>query len=191
MYRICPLKYSHFNISDQGAEKLVYSLALNTTLNRLDLTDNYISDQGAEKFELILGCNTNLRKLDLAYNIITDKGVKALMKGVAINDTLTSLRLTGNKIGDKGAEAIAKELIVHKTVNLKVTNDITVNKKINQALLVQYKILKEAGGIEKEGAFIPFRELIIEELLIGNGIEIPEYEDPSIEVAGEIVEDIL
>jgi len=23
---------------------------------------------------------------------------------------------------------------------------------------VQYKILKEAGGIEKEGAFIPFRD---------------------------------
>ena len=123
--------------------------------------------------------------------MITDKGVEKLMEGVTINDTLATLILTGNKIGDKGAAAIAKELVVHKAVNLSVLTHTEVAKKLHQELSAQYKILREAGGIEKEGAFIPFGELGMDALLEGNGIEIPGYEDLSIEVAGETVEDIL
>ena len=86
------------------------ALGANTTLQSLDLSDNYIRADGAAAIGKGLGSNTALQSLDLYNNFIGDKGAAAIVTGLGANTVLQSLGLSNNNIGAEGAVAIGKGL---------------------------------------------------------------------------------
>ena len=112
-------KYSHVidfrkvtvkGISDDGAVALAQALHHNSTLVRLDLSNNSISDAGAVALSQALHDNSTVQWLDLSNNSISDAGAGALAHGLHHNYTLESLGLSNNSISDAGAVALAQAL---------------------------------------------------------------------------------
>eukprot|EP00949_MAST-11_sp_MAST-11-sp1_P005148 g5148.t1 len=91
-------------------------------LNNLSLRSSYIRDHGARMLSRTLALNSSLRWLDLSENSIGDNGAVALGKALRRNKSLQELKIkgfewgTGIKIGSAGATALAKSLQMNKTL---------------------------------------------------------------------------
>ena len=89
-------------ISDAGAVAIAQALHHNSTLKRLDLSQNSISDAGAVAIAQALHYNSTLEWLNLSDNSIGDTGAIALARGLHCNHTLKWLNLSGNSISEIG-----------------------------------------------------------------------------------------
>lgn len=102
------------NLSDNeltlADRKLTNAIAKNTTLKRLDLSNNNINIEGVKHLANILKENKTLQEINLAGNNIGDKGAKCLADMLAVNKTLQVIELNLNDIGDEGAQSIAASL---------------------------------------------------------------------------------
>ena len=103
-------------ISDAGAVALAQALHHNSTLWKLDLSNNSIGDAGAVALAQALHHNSTLGELDLSNNSIGDAGAVALAQALHHNSTLWKLHLSNNSIGDAGAVALAQALHHNSTL---------------------------------------------------------------------------
>ena len=83
--------------------------AKNTSLKRLDLSNNFIGQEGAEAFGVVLRFSYTLYELNLSRNNIGDEGVEVIARGLRENaDTqLRRLDLSWNGIKDDGARNLS------------------------------------------------------------------------------------
>ena len=110
------LELSNNNISDAGAVALAQALHYNYALERLYLSNNNISDAGAVALAQALHHNSTLKKLYLSNSNINDAGAGALVQALHHNSTLESLNLSTNNISDGGAVALAHALHHNSTL---------------------------------------------------------------------------
>ncbi|KAJ1341617.1 hypothetical protein BSLG_003806 [Batrachochytrium salamandrivorans] len=115
----------HHGIGIRGAQALAHVLKLNTTLVRLDLTNNSIKN-GPESGKAIatmiadntslttvllrglalgvaLVANETLRDLNVSWNEMRSRGIGALLTGAKDNISLIYLNIRNNGIGENGA----------------------------------------------------------------------------------------
>jgi Ran GTPase-activating protein (RanGAP) involved in mRNA processing and transport len=97
------------NITSQGASILSEGLNHNTTLESLDLRNNYISDLGVQSLSLAI-MHSNLKTLNLESNGITAEGAQYLAQMIKNNQTLTELYVSKNHLGDRGVELLSNAL---------------------------------------------------------------------------------
>ena len=133
-------KYSHVidfrkvtvkGISDDGAVALAKVLHHNSTLGRLELSNNSISDDGAVALSQALHYNSTVQWLDLSNNSISDAGAVALSQALQDNSTVQWLDLSNNSISDAGAVALAQAL--HDNYTLESLGLSIANNSISDA----------------------------------------------------------
>ena len=90
------------NIEPKGAIEILNSLT-NTTVETLNLSDNYIGDDGANQIGLFLETNKILKQLSIQENRITDVGMASISKGLTKNKGLQFLGVQWNFITNNGA----------------------------------------------------------------------------------------
>ena len=104
-------------IGHEGATALAESLQANSTLETLDVRQNWLSDEGCYGFgEVHFG---SLTHLDLRDNHIGTAGCHALAKGFKRNSTLTSLNLHSNVMGQEGLWALGDALVTRRRLFFK------------------------------------------------------------------------
>ncbi|KAM8945377.1 leucine-rich repeat-containing protein 45 isoform 2-T2 [Pelodytes ibericus] len=81
-------------------------LAINQTLQKLDLRNNQISHKGAEELAMTLKRNVTLQELDLRWNNISLLGGRAMLSCMETNRSLLKLQLSGNNIASDILKAI-------------------------------------------------------------------------------------
>mmetsp|Transcript_18155 Transcript_18155/g.51206 ORF Transcript_18155/g.51206 Transcript_18155/m.51206 type:complete len:532 (+) Transcript_18155:93-1688(+) len=85
-------------LGDEGAQVIAKSLATNTHLENLRITNNEIGDAGCKALGKAIARNNTLKTLDLSFNdAITNKGASYLLKGLEANTSITQLTLLFNK----------------------------------------------------------------------------------------------
>jgi Ran GTPase-activating protein (RanGAP) involved in mRNA processing and transport len=110
------LKLCYNNITYLGIEILAKALSNNTTLERLNLFNNYISDEGVYHLTRVLSLNNSkLNVLFLGQNQITNKGIEHISEMLKTNQILTQLGLSNNKISDQGVILLANTLAYRNT----------------------------------------------------------------------------
>ena len=122
------------------------AVQINTKIQKLDMSDNYISDNGAAFISDTLMINESLKEVILRWNSITQQGAKSLSKAIYQTKTLQKLDLYHNDITDDGAAAISDSLKINESLqelNL-ADNNITHEgaKKIAEAIQVTKTLQK-------------------------------------------------
>lgn len=79
------------NISSSGAGFIADALMWNTTLQKLDLSDNAIDDNGMTKLSNVLMYHSSITYLDLFNNLFLNGGLKGLASMVENNKKLITL----------------------------------------------------------------------------------------------------
>ena len=99
-----------------AAASLAEAMKVNTTLTRLELTDDNIGGAGAASFAEAIKVNTTLTQLDLSNDNIGDAGIASLAEAMKVNTTLTRLDLWDMNIGDAGAASLAEAMKSNTTL---------------------------------------------------------------------------
>ena len=121
-------------LCDEGAKALAEMLGgngtessgtVNTTLERVDLSDCRIGPVGAQHLAQALCVNTSVKTLDLSHNPLDDETAKALAEMLGgngaessgtVNTTLENVSLSKCYIGPVGAQHLAQALCVNTSV---------------------------------------------------------------------------
>ena len=104
--------------SDHAIEKLSAGLRANRSVTRLTLQCG-ITDTGAHHFAAMLAVNATLQELDLSCGSITDDGVGHLSQVLQHNSSVTHLKLSYNSsITNTGAVALGEMLRVNKSLRV-------------------------------------------------------------------------
>jgi len=160
------------SLGDDEAVHLTQSLAGNTTLRALDLSNNQIGEIGAKAVADFVK-NSSLKKLNFASNRlgnegalalarslkgsslqelclgdnqIGDMGVNAFAEALKQNTSLTWLSFHGNQVGDNGAVALANSLNQNKTLTLLSLFHNKVGEQGGQAFV---KVLDQNVAIQE------------------------------------------
>ena len=115
------LDISGNRISDDVIITFSESLKYNTTLMELSISRTNITTKG----NCVLQINSTLKKLDISDNDICDDGAITLSECLKTNVELIELDISWNKIGCKGASAIAKAIQVNIACNKRSNSKIT------------------------------------------------------------------
>ena len=106
------------DITDTGAQHLATMLAVNVTLQKLDLSIASITDNGVSHLSRALQHNSSVTHLDLSYNeSITNTGTVALGEMLKVNKSLRELNLYGTSVGEEGATALMEGLQHNQVLN--------------------------------------------------------------------------
>ena len=124
-------------ISNLEMESFAEALAVNSTLEKLDISNNNIATvntslkilnisnymgsndmNGRVDIFTALQRNTTLKALNLAHCGITDLVVESLAKALEINSTLKELNIIGNDVSDNGIVHIATSLQKNNTLKV-------------------------------------------------------------------------
>lgn len=89
---------------------LVPSIAINTTLLSLDLSNNHLGDEGARNIGKALQMNSTLTHIDLTANSIGNEGACAIAELLNVNTALKDISLDCNEIGNNGFFSICEAL---------------------------------------------------------------------------------
>ena len=91
------------NLSKEGLEIISSLLSQpNCTLQKLNLTNNFIGDDECEILSKGISKNNSLLHLNLSVNNILDKGVTAIANGLLKNNTITKINFRDNNISNEG-----------------------------------------------------------------------------------------
>ena len=110
------LNLSNNNIKIEAFEALAKAIEVNVTLQNLDISGNKISDDGIVAISNSLKVNKALNKLNLSNDKITDKGIIKFIRGVKVNTALQNLDISHNAIFDDGIVAISDCLKINSTL---------------------------------------------------------------------------
>ncbi|XP_032991829.1 leucine-rich repeat-containing protein 74B isoform X2 [Lacerta agilis] len=125
------LTLKHYGLGPKGAKALAPSLANNTSIVKLNLSDNWLNGDGAAAVAEMLkeNCyisggvlgaaiaeNVGLKELDLSWNHFRGKGAVAIAKGLGANIFLRVLDLSYNGFGNGGAAALGEALKVNNVL---------------------------------------------------------------------------
>ena len=98
-------------ISSEGMKKIVANIQNNGVLKKLDFSENYINDNGIKAVSNYLQSQScKLQMLNLASNKITSTGARYIANAIEMNVTLQELDISYNDISDDGIEFISKRL---------------------------------------------------------------------------------
>ena len=98
------------NIANNRSKIIAEAIQVNTTLQKLDISNNSICDDGVIAISNSLKYNISLQELNMSRNEITSEGIKKITTAIQINDTLKQLDLSINKINDEGANFLSDGL---------------------------------------------------------------------------------
>ena len=120
--------------------RMTKAIQINSTVQKLDMSNNSISGDGAAAISDSLKINVSLQELNLGWNNITTKGAKKIAEAIQVTKTLQTLNLSSNNISDDGTAAISDSLKINVSLQeLNLTkNNITAKgaKKIAEAIQV-------------------------------------------------------
>lgn len=88
----------------------------NSSLEKIDLSGNYVKDFGLKAIAKTLKTNTSLQKLVCMNCKIGDEGAIAFSDALKINSTLYSIDVRGNKISTEGIKALADAMEINTTI---------------------------------------------------------------------------
>jgi len=98
-------------LNDYGAIAIAESLAMNSSLKKLNLSWNWITPEGwIEFFDVLLHSECSLEELDLSHNDIDDEGVDALVDLLASMRNFHTLSLHPNSFSMTGLRALTRLL---------------------------------------------------------------------------------
>ncbi|UJR12891.1 hypothetical protein I4U23_017065 [Adineta vaga] len=140
------LRLDSNRIGDKGIQFLMKIFKINA-LKEIDLSNNQLGyGDGIQILAEFLQANTTLLKLNLSNNQIAFSGSKYLSNALEKNTTLTSLYLRSDNIDDRGIENLSQALKINKTLeHIDVSNNPFGNNGIEyfQVLLQVNKTLTE------------------------------------------------
>lgn len=123
-------KCLYYEIGYTGAQVLAEILKTNTSLTKLELSENKIGDNGSKEFAEVLKVNTALTSLHIVNNKISDEGVIVMVEALKVNASLTGLFIY-NIYHKKGYEVYVPILEALKS-NFSLTQlFIEFNQKVN------------------------------------------------------------
>ena len=109
----------HCCITDTRVHHFATMLAVNTTLQELDLSSTSITDNGVSHLSQALQLNSSVTDLDLSYNeSITNTGAVALSEMLRVNKSLKKLNLRGTSVNEEGATALMEGLRHNQVLKL-------------------------------------------------------------------------
>eukprot|EP00475_Leptophrys_vorax_P039373 TRINITY_DN7107_c0_g1_i2.p1 TRINITY_DN7107_c0_g1~~TRINITY_DN7107_c0_g1_i2.p1 ORF type:complete len:568 (+),score=141.95 TRINITY_DN7107_c0_g1_i2:151-1854(+) len=117
------LKLSDNLISDAGVQNLTKSFQHLKTLTNLNLCGNKIGDVGAESIAEYVKGNGTLQELNLASNAIGDRGGSAIGRSLGHNRKLENLFLGENFLDNGFCDGLAEGLISNRTLRYLRVND--------------------------------------------------------------------
>ncbi|XP_053313201.1 leucine-rich repeat-containing protein 74B-like [Spea bombifrons] len=97
----------HHGLGLQAVKALALSLVTNTSIVRLDLSDNWLEGDGAAAIADMLKENCYISEIYLSGNKLGLKGAKALSLMLVENTTLRKIGLSGNEFNDQAAPYIS------------------------------------------------------------------------------------
>ncbi|CAB9499511.1 Ribonuclease inhibitor [Seminavis robusta] len=100
------------NIGDDGLTLLARKgLEGNSTLQELCLKDNSFGPRGVHELASVLKTNESMQRVDLSYNFLGNDGAVALGAMLCLNKTLTDLVLENAVIAGEGVKGLCKGLL--------------------------------------------------------------------------------
>lgn len=102
------------NISDSGVGVIFFSVMINKTLKKLDLSENNLTYRCSESLKNCLQSNISLYELYLSWNNFNYEAGVAIFCGLSDNYSLKVLDLSYNQIGK--AKEKEKTLIIAKNI---------------------------------------------------------------------------
>ncbi|XP_051829225.1 leucine-rich repeat-containing protein 74B [Antechinus flavipes] len=112
------LMLKHRGLGPQGAQALALALMNNTSIVRLNLSDNWLNEEGVAAIAGMLKENCFIADLDLSDNKLGVKGAKALCAALMENTSLRRLRLSGSDLGTQATKDVADTLMVNTKMEL-------------------------------------------------------------------------
>ena len=103
---LCKLNLSDNKITDEGAKKLAKGIQVNVTLQKLNLSGNKITDKGAMRLAEAIQVSKTLQELNISKNWICKEGVMRIVEACTINRTLHKLVCTHNNLSKSGLAVI-------------------------------------------------------------------------------------
>ena len=135
------------------------AIQINTKIQKLDMSDNYISDDGTAIISDTLVINESLKEVNLELNSITQQGAKSLSEAIQVTKILQILDLSYNSISDDGAATISDSLKINVSLQelYLACNNITHEgvKKISEAITMTATLQKldlNNNNISDDGA---------------------------------------
>ena len=140
------------NITNNGVTKIAEAIRMNTTLQKINISNrisndgaapfsdslkydnmsiNKITSEGAKYIAEAIQMNTTLEKLDLSSNAISNDGAAAISDSLQFNISLQELNMSRNEITSKGTKKISKAIQVNKTLK---QLDISINKIADEGI---------------------------------------------------------
>ena len=108
----------YFRITDTGAQHLAAMLAVNATLQELDLSHGSTTNNVVSHLSRALQHNSSVTDLDLSYNLsITNTGAVALGEMLRVNKSLRELNLHSTLVGEEGVTALMEGLQHNQVLN--------------------------------------------------------------------------
>uniref|UniRef100_A0ACB8FXV8 Uncharacterized protein n=1 Tax=Sphaerodactylus townsendi TaxID=933632 RepID=A0ACB8FXV8_9SAUR len=107
------LSLMHHGLGPKGVKPVALSLANNTSVLKLNLSDNWLNGDGTASVAEMLKENCYISDVDLSENRLGMKGTKALSAMLLENTTLVSLKLSGNELNDPAAKYLAGALVTN------------------------------------------------------------------------------
>ena len=105
---------SYCNFNCGALLNIIETVVYNTTLKKLDISNNIISTDDVESIGVCLKHNETLQELIMEYATITDSGALMIAEAIKVNTTLLVLNISYNKITDVGILAISDSLKYNK-----------------------------------------------------------------------------
>ena len=90
------------NITNNGAITIAEVIQVNTTLQKLNISNNKISDDAVAAISDCLKFNTSLQELNISHNCITNGGIKLIAQAIQINSTLQNINISKNHMFTEG-----------------------------------------------------------------------------------------
>ncbi|XP_031804887.1 leucine-rich repeat-containing protein 74B isoform X1 [Sarcophilus harrisii] len=112
------LMLKHRGLGPQGAQALALALMNNTSIVRLNLSDNWLNEEGTVAIAGMLKENCFIADLDLSDNKVGVKGAKALCAALMENTSVRRLRLSGSDLGTHATKDVADALMVNTKMEL-------------------------------------------------------------------------
>ncbi|XP_068956897.1 leucine-rich repeat-containing protein 74B [Petaurus breviceps papuanus] len=128
------LTLMHRGLGPQGARALASALMSNTSILKLNLSDNWLNEEGAAAIAGMLKENCFIADLDLSDNKLGVKGAKALCAALKENASVRRLRMSGSDLGTQAAKDIADALMVNTKVELLDLSHNLLDEKAGEKL---------------------------------------------------------
>ena len=155
-------------ISDHGMEQLSAGLRANKSVTKLKL-HCHITDTGAHHFATMLAVNVTLQELDLSSTSITDKGVIHLSRALQHNSNVTHLMLShNNSITITHMEAVEYWESITNTGAVALSEMLKVNKSLRVLNLCGTLVGEEGATALMEGLQ---HNQVLKELWLPEGLE--------------------